>query len=418
MKLLIKGAELDGVLTNIYIEGKYIREIGPDLAPAADRVIDGRRKAVIPGLVNGHTHAAMTLFRGFGDDMPLMPWLEQKIWPNEAKMTREDVYWGTKLACLEMIKTGTTCFFDMYQKFRGTAEAVEEMGLRAVLSGVCFDHFQPEQAEKCKEHNRKLYASMGEYSDRIRYAVGPHAIYTVSGELLQWIDEFSAERQVPIHLHLAETETEVENAVRQFGYTPVRYLYKLGVLSPRLIIAHGIYVDHDEIRMLADHGVKVVHNPASNMKLASGIRFQFHEMKEAGIQVAIGTDGCSSSNNLDMIEAMKLASLLGKSWRKDPEKLPADEVFRASTEVGADVLGIPCGRIEAGRLADLCLVDLNQPAFTPNFNFVSNLVYAANGSCIDTVICNGKVLMQDRKVPGEEEILERAADTAYRLMAR
>lgn len=418
MKLLIKGAELDGVLTNIYIEGKYIREIGPDLAPAADRVIDGRRKAVIPGLVNGHTHAAMTLFRGFGDDMPLMPWLEQKIWPNEAKMTREDVYWGTKLACLEMIKTGTTCFFDMYQKFRGTAEAVEEMGLRAVLSGVCFDHFQPEQAEKCKEHNRKLYASMGEYSDRIRYAVGPHAIYTVSGELLQWIDEFSAQRQVPIHLHLAETETEVENAVRQFGYTPVRYLYKLGILSPRLVIAHGIYVDHDEIRMLADHGVKVVHNPASNMKLASGIRFQFHEMKEAGIQVAIGTDGCSSSNNLDMIEAMKLASLLGKSWRKDPEKLPADEVFRASTEVGADVLGIPCGRIEAGRLADLCLVDLNQPAFTPNFNFVSNLVYAANGSCIDTVICNGKVLMQDRKVPGEEEILERAADTAYRLMAR
>lgn len=418
MKLLIKGAELNGAITNIYIEGKYIRQIGPDLVPAADRVIDGRRKAVIPGLVNGHTHAAMTLFRGFGDDMPLMPWLEQKIWPNEAKMTREDVYWGTKLACLEMIKTGTTCFFDMYQKFRGTAEAVEEMGLRAVLSGVCFDHFQPEQAEKCKEHNLKLYASMGEYSDRIRYAIGPHAIYTVSGELLQWINDFSAERQVPIHLHLAETEIEVENAVRQFGYTPVRYLYKLGVLSPRLVIAHGIYVDRDEIRMLADHGVKVVHNPASNMKLASGIRFQFHEMKEAGIQVAIGTDGCSSSNNLDMVEAMKLASLLGKSWRKNPEVLPAAEVFRAATEVGADVLGIPAGRIEAGRLADLCLVDLNQPAFTPNFNFVSNLVYAANGSCVDTVICNGKVLMEGRQVAGEEEILERAADTAYRLMAR
>lgn len=418
MKLLIKGAEYNGAVTNIYIEGKYIRAIGPDLAPAADRVIDGRRKAVIPGLVNGHTHAAMTLFRGFGDDMPLMPWLEQKIWPNEAKMTREDVYWGTKLACLEMIKTGTTTFFDMYQKFRGTAEAVEEMGLRAVLSGVCFDHFQPEQAEKCKQHNLKLYASMDEYSDRIRYAIGPHAIYTVSGELLQWINDFSAERHVPIHLHLAETETEVENSVRQFGYTPVRYLYKLGVLSPRLIIAHGIYVDHDEIRMLADHGVKVVHNPASNMKLASGIRFQFHEMKEAGVQVAIGTDGCSSSNNLDMIEAMKLASLLGKSWRKNPEVLPADEVFRAATEVGADVLDIPSGRIEPGRLADLCLVDLNQPAFTPNFNFVSNLVYAANGSCVDTVICNGKVLMQGRQVPGEEEILERAADTAYRLMAR
>lgn len=418
MNLLIKNVRLNDVETDIYIEGKYIKQIGKDLPVVADKVIDGTNKAAVPGFVNGHTHAAMTLFRGYGDDMALMPWLEQKIWPNEAKMMREDVYWGAKLACLEMIKSGTTTFFDMYQKFRATADAVEEMGIRAVISGVCFDHFQPDQAEKCKEHNLKLYAEMDEYGDRIKYAIGPHAIYTVSGELLKWIDAFSSERNTLIHLHLAETEEEVSNSVKRFGLTPVRYLYKLGVLSPRLVIAHGIYVDKDEIRMLADHGVKVVHNPASNMKLASGIQFQFKEMKEAGVVVGLGTDGCSSSNNLDMIEAMKLASLLGKAWRKDPEVLTAAEMLDAATKQGASILGIKAGCVQEGYLADLSLIDLRIPAFTPNFNFVSNLVYAANGSCVDTLICNGKVLMENKKVPGEDEIMEQTARIAYNLMSR
>lgn len=418
MSILIKNVRLNDRATDLYIEGKYIKQIGEGLSLPADKIIDGSRKAVIPGLINGHTHAAMTLFRGFGDDMPLMPWLEQKIWPNEAKMTREDVYWGTKLACLEMIKSGTTTFFDMYQKFRGTADATEEMGLRGIIAGVCFDHFQPEQAEKCKRHNEKLIEEVGGYSKRIQFALGPHAIYTVSGELLQWSHQFAMEHAVPVHLHLAETEGEVENSIKQFGLTPVRYLYKLGVLSPHLIIAHGIYVDDDEIRMLADHGVKVVHNPASNLKLASGIHFKFKEMKEAGILVGLGTDGCSSSNNLDMVEAMKLASLVGKAWRKDPEALTAEEMFQAATSVGASIFGLKSGRIEEGYLADLCLVDLHTPAFTPNFNFVSNLVYAANGGCVDTLICDGKLLMEDRKVPGEDEILDRAAEIAYNLIKR
>lgn len=416
MSLLIKDALLDGAVTDVYIEENKIRQIGSGLQVQADQVIDGNRKALIPGLVNAHTHAAMTLFRGFGDDMPLMPWLEQKIWPNEAKMTHEDVYWGTKLACLEMIKSGTTTFFDMYQKFRATADAVEEMGLRALLAGVCFDHFNSELAEKSKRENEKLIVEAEHYSDRIQYAVGPHAIYTVSGELLQWIHGFATEHDVPIHLHLAETEGEVQNSLKAFGLTPVRYLDKLGILSPRLVIAHGLYIDDEEIRMLADHDVKVVHNPASNMKLASGIRFKFCEMREAGVTVALGTDGCSSSNNLDMVEAMKLASLLGKAWRKDPEAIPAGDIFRAATEAGASAIGLNAGRIAEGCLADLCLVDLNIPAFTPNHNFISNLVYAANGSCVDTVICDGKVLMQAKKVPGEEEIIERAAELAYKLV--
>lgn len=418
MSLLIKGVLWEGVANDIYIENRTIRRIGTDLSMPADKVINGRHKAVIPGLVNAHTHAAMTLFRGFGDDMKLMPWLQEKIWPNEAKLTRDDVYWGTKLACLEMIKSGTTTFLDMYHKFHATAEAVEEMGLRAVISGVCFDHFDPEQAERGKRINERLYSESERYGKRIGFALGPHAIYTVSGELLQWSDAFAREHDIPLHLHLAETEGEVRDCVREFGVTPVRYLYELGILSPRLTLAHGLYIDDDEIRMLADHQVKVVHNPASNMKLGSGIRFKFCEMRQAGVTVALGTDGCSSSNNLDMVEAMKLAALLGKGWRKDPEAIPAKEIFEAATVQGAVALGLNSGRMAEGCLADLCLVDLKIPAFTPNHDFISNLVYAANGGCIDTVICDGKILMENKKVPGEEEILERTGQIAYDLIRR
>ena len=389
MSVLIKQVSLEGETVDVYIEGNRIVRIGEALSFPADRVIDGRRKAVIPGLVNGHTHAAMTLFRGFGDDMPLMPWLEQKI-----------------------------CFSDMYHHFHGTAEAVEEMGLRGVISGVCFDNFQSGQAEKSKRHNERLLREVARYSDRIRFALGPHAIYTVSGELLRWASRFAEANGLLVHIHLAETEGEVADSIRRFGLSPVRYLRRLGVLSPRLVIAHGVYVDDEEIRMLADAGVKVVHNPASNMKLASGYRFPFEEMRRQGVLVGLGTDGCSSSNNLDMIEAMKLASLLGKVWRKDPEALSADEMLRAATSVGAAIFGIEAGRVAEGYLADLCLVDLALPAFTPNFNFVSNLVYAANGSCVDTVICDGKVLMEHKQVPGEEEIMEHAAKIAYELVAR
>lgn len=403
---------------DIFIEGNRIKKIGKGINGEASLTIDATGKAVIPGLINGHTHAAMTLFRGFADDMKLMPWLEERIWPNEAKLTREDVYWGSKLACLEMIKSGTTTFLDMYQKFSATADAVEEMGIRGFLSPTCFDWFDPVQTEKGKQECERHYKQAEAYGPRVRYTVGPHAIYTVSGPFLQWIDRFAREKNVLIHLHLSETEGEVKNSIEKFGLSPVRYLYKLGVLSPRLVIAHGIYVDDDEIRMLADHDVKVVHNPASNLKLASGIRFKFKEMKDAGIKVGLGTDGCSSSNNLDMIETMKLASLIGKAWRKDPETLTAREMLDAATSVGADILGLDAGRLEEGALADLVLVDLKIPAFTPNFNFVSNLVYAANGSCVDTVICDGKVLMQGRKVPHEEEIMEEAARRAYDLMKR
>ncbi|MDR1600969.1 MAG: amidohydrolase [Tannerella sp.] len=418
MSILIKSAILDGKTLDILIKGNRIAEIASHIEVEADTVIDGHCKAVIPGLMNMHTHAGMTLFRGYGDDMPLMTWLNKKIWPNEAKLTDEDVYWGTKLACVEMLKSGTTTFMDMYHKPDAGAVAIEEMGLRAILSEVCFDHFQPELSERCKRNITKRFASPPKCVDRIRMGIGPHAIYTVSSKLLRWVHDFAEEHDLPIQLHLAETEYEVNDCLTRYGTTPVRYLHQLGILSPRLVLSHVLYIDDDEIKILADAGVSVVHNPASNMKLASGYRFKYIEMRKAGIRIGLGTDGCASSNSLDMIETMKLASLLGKAWRKDPEALPCDEMLYAATIASADIAGLQAGRIVEGYLADICLIDLNIPAFKPNFNFVSNLVFAANGSCVDTVICDGKILMHGRKIYGEEEILTQAERMAYQLTAR
>jgi 5-methylthioadenosine/S-adenosylhomocysteine deaminase len=306
----------------------------------------------------------------------------------------------------------------MYHKLDATIAAVEEMGLRAALSEACFDNFKPELAERCKQQITRRFRSSPSLSSRIRLALGPHAIYTVSGALLQWVHAFAEEHDLPVQMHLAETEGEVEQCLAQFGATPVRYLHRLGVLSPRLSLAHVLYADEEEIALLAEHDVKVVHNPASNMKLASGFRFKYKEMRAAGVTVGLGTDGCASSNNLDMIETMKLASLLGKAWRKDPEALSCEEMLHAATESGARITGFDAGRIAEGRLADLCLIDLAMPVFTPNFNFVSNLVFAANGSCVDTVICDGKILMQNRVVPGEENIREQAEQAACALINR
>ncbi len=418
MSILIKEVLLEHDIVDIYIENDSIRQVGTALSVPAQKTINGKGKAAIPGFVNGHTHAAMTLARGWGDDIPLEQWLHNRIWPYEAKLTEEDVYWGAKLSCLEMIKTGTTCFNDMYAFFHGTARAVEEMGLRATLSATLFDHFDENKAEAAKKQILQYFSEAQQYSDRITFSPGPHAIYTVSGKTLQWVRDFANDHHLRVHLHLAESRTEYNNAVQQFGLSPVRYLHQLGVLAPHLIIAHCLWLDDEEIQLLADHEVKVVHNPNSNLKLASGFQFKYEEMKQAGITVGIGTDGCASSNNLDMVEAAKTASLLQKGWRFDPTAMPAPEAFACATLNGAKVLGINAGKIAAGCLADLCLVDLNIPAFTPNFDFISNLMYAANSSCIDTVICNGQLLMENKHVPGEEEILTKAAAIAHNLMYR
>ena len=417
MSILIKNVLLNDQRTDILIEGNKITSVSNNIkTEGIDTIIDGSNKAAFPGLVNGHTHAAMTFFRGYGDDLPLEEWLNSKIWPNERNLTDEIVYWGTKLACLEMIKTGTTTFNDMYFRFKESARATDEMGIRGVFPQLMFDGLDPVQAKKVQSRiNAKDFE--GNYSSRIMFSIAPHAIYTVSGGSYKWAMDFAKEHNIIVHTHLAETQIEHQNAVKNFGMSPVRYLNSLGVLRPNLVIAHCLWLDKDEIQMLADNDVKVIHNPNSNLKLASGHKFLYNEMNDKGICIGLGTDGCSSSNNLDMIEAMKMMSLLQKGWRLDPTALPAEETIKVATENGAKALNINSGKIEVGKLADIFLVNINTPAFTPfNNNTASNLVYAANGNNVDTVICDGKVIMENRKVCGEEEILQKANELVEKLI--
>ena len=417
MSILIKNVLHQDKLTDVLIEGNRIARIASGIsAPAGADVLDGTDKAIIPGFINTHTHASMTLFRGYGDDLPLMTWLEDYIWPVEAQMTAHDVYVGARLACLEMLRSGTTCFLDMYMHPLETAKAVEEMGLRAHLSYTLFDQGNAERAELDRKRSYEYFDRFKEFSDRITFTLGPHAIYTVSGEQLQFCHQFAVEHNVKIHLHLSETKGEIDECVRQHGLTPVRYLEKLGILSEHLVLAHVVWIDDEEMDLLAKYNVSVVHNPASNLKLASGYAFKYEEMKRRGIRIGIGTDGCSSSNNLDMVVAMKLASFLGKGWRFDSTACKADDIFASATSVGADILGIPAGRVEEGALADVCLVDLNTPELVPLNSLTSNLVYATSGSsCVDTVIVDGRILMRDKYVPGQEAIIAEAREVTRRL---
>ena len=315
-----------------------------------------------------------------------------------------------------MIKTGTTAFNDVYFRYKEAARATDEMGIRGVFPQLMFDNLDPVRAKKVQSEI-KIENFAGDYSNRIRFSIAPHAIYTVSGSSFKWAMDFAKEYSLIMHTHLAETQIEYQNSIKNFGLSPIRYLNKLGILRPNLVIAHCLWLDEEEIQMLADNDVKVVHNPNSNLKLASGHRFLYHEMAEKGICVGLGTDGCSSSNNLDMIEAMKIMSLLQKGWRLEPTALPAHEVLKVATENGAKLLGLSAGKIEEGMLADMFLVDTNTPAFTPlNNNTTSNLVYAANGSNVDTVICDGNIVMENKKVSGEEEILEKANQLVYELI--
>ena len=417
MSILIKNVLHQDKLTDVLIEGNRIARIAEGIsAPAGAEVLDGTDKAIIPGFINTHTHASMTLFRGYGDDLPLMTWLQDYIWPVEAQMTAHDVYVGARLACLEMLRSGTTCFLDMYMHPLETAKAVEEMGLRAHLSYTLFDQGNAERAELDRKRSYEYFERFKEFSDRITFTLGPHAIYTVSGEQLQFCHQFAVEHNVKIHLHLSETKGEIDECVRLHGLTPVRYLDKLGILSEHLVLAHVVWIDDEEMDLLAKYNVSVVHNPASNLKLASGYAFKYEEMKRRGIRIGIGTDGCSSSNNLDMVVAMKLASFLGKGWRFDSTACKADDIFASATRVSADILGIPAGRVEEGALADVCLVDLNTPELVPLNNLTSNLVYATSGSsCVDTVIIDGRILMRDKYVPGQEAIIAEAREVARRL---
>ncbi|MCW3132965.1 MAG: amidohydrolase [Methanophagales archaeon] len=420
MAILIKNVLLEGKKRNIYIKGNLIAAISEaGNNKEAEFVIDGKDKAAIPGLFNAHIHAAMTLLRGYADDMQLQEWLSTKIWPIEERMTEEDVYWGTKLACLEMIKSGTVFFNDMYWHWRGSVRAVMESGIRAALSAVFIDGFDEGRAKEQMKRNETLYEESKNLPERIIFMLGPHAIYTVSEESLCWVRDFAEEHDLLVHIHLSETEREVRECVEVYGMRPVEFLDSIGFLSSRTIAPHCVHLNRKEIEILKKRDVKIVHTPVSNMKLASG-RMPYEELKWAGLQsnIALGTDGCASNNNLDMFEEMKIASLFQKAFSGDTTSLPAEEAFVLATRNAAKMFRLNSGIIAEGKLADVVLLDLKHVELVPNHNLTSNIVYSANGSCVDTVICDGRILMEGRKIEGEEEIKEKAKEVAYELVSR
>lgn len=415
MSLLLRNAVLGETPTDLFIDRGVFQRIGPDLDISADKTIDAAGKAIVPPLVNGHTHAAMTLLRGYADDMELHTWLTEHIWPLEARLSEEDVYVGSLLACLEMIKSGTLFFNDMYWHFEGTARAVTEMGLRAALSSVFIDFGDARTAEDKQRRCLDLLATYKEADPRLQCALGPHAVYTVSRKSLEWIRDIAEEHDLLIHMHVAETRKEVEDCMAEHGKRPVAYLDELGLLSPRLVACHAVWLTPEEIELLAKRGVNIVHNPVSNMKLCSGTS-PVESMRQHGLRIGLGTDGCSSNNALDMFSEMKSAALAAKVATGSPKALPADAVWEMATAQGAAIFNLNHG-ITEGAWADCLLVDLDQPAMVPCYNLTSNLVYAASGGCVDTAICNGQILMQNRHIAREEEIIARARACAQRLVA-
>ena len=420
MSMVVENIRVYGDRRDILIKDGTIQQIGtvsPEDKDNAQTVLDGTKRFAIPSLINAHTHTAMTLFRGFGDDMPLQQWLEEKIWPREAELDHEMVYWGSRLAILEMIQTGTTFFNDMYWEFDAICEAVRDSGIRAMVSGVFIDQFDPEMAKKQRNQNKRLFERTSRLPDRVQFALGPHSIYTVSPESLRWVGEFSQKHNLPVHIHLCETKEEVENCREQQGMTPVEYLDELDVLHDNLIAAHAIWLTDHDIEILAERGVSIIYNPISNLKLTSGDDFAYSKLKNAGIPICLGTDGVASNNSYNLWEEIKMASLIQKNRQDDATALPAHEAFNLATSSAARIFDLNCGRIEETARADFLMVREDHPslAMSDIHDEFSHLAYTLSPDAIETVICDGEILMNNDEIEDKQEILDKARQYARKL---
>jgi 5-methylthioadenosine/S-adenosylhomocysteine deaminase len=385
-------------------EGKisYVGEFSDKVINKYDRVIDLKGKAVMPGLVNCHGHAAMTMFRNYADDLKLMDWLFNKIFPLEDKLTDEIVYWGSKLAMLEMIKSGTTTFTDMYFFMDATAKAAQESGIRACLSrGLVGDSGDGKVNDKLKEaidfHTR--YDGMA--NGRLKVNFGPHSVFTCSRPYLETIEKKAEEMHIPLQIHLSETRDEVENCKKQYGVSPVKLLEEIGMLKNTTIAAHCVILDDEDIEILARNNVNVVHNPSSNLKLSSGIA-PIAKMLDRGINVCLGTDGAASNNNLNMFEEIRLASYLQKAITQDPTVLDIDTMLKMATVNGAKALGFDnmgIGSICVGNKADLIVINTTSKAYYyPKYNTKAAIVYSGNSSDVESVIIDGELIMENNEI--------------------
>lgn len=397
-----------------------ILEVGPDVGSAESR-LDAEGCLVMPGLVNAHTHVAMTLLRGYSDDKPVDAWLEEDIWPVEAALTPEDIQAGAELGMLEMIKSGTTAFCDMYFEMDRIAAAVESAGVRARLGYGMITAGKDEEATREELATGLTVAETldGDAGGRVQVGYMPHSLTTVDLDALE--SPLAAVRHAgyPVHYHANESPAFVDPIVEEHGERPLVYADDHGLLEPGDFVAHGVHLVSEEIELLVERDVGVVHCPASNMKLASGMA-PVERMRSAGVSVGLGTDGAASNNDLDLFDELRDAAMVGKVATGDPEAVPAEAAVRMATAEGADVIGIETGRIAEGWPADLAILDLSGPHLQPQHDLVSHLAYAAKGSDVRHTVCDGRVLMRDREclTLDEEAVIARAKTAASDLFAR
>ena len=406
---------------DVLIKNDLIYEISDKIEEEnVDKIIDGSEKLLLPGFINTHTHLSMTLFRGLADDLSLDEWLNDNIWPIEANLNEYYCYIGALLGAVELIKSGTTTFSDMYFYMEDVAKAVEKSGLRAALSYGMIDFGDEEKRKSEIETNLQLFKNCNNSADgRIKVFFGPHSPYTASEELLKEVRRLADENDIRIHIHVSETQKEINDSIDEKGMCPFEYLDSIGFLGSDVVCAHSVWLSDEEIEIIKKHDVKISHNPCSNMKLASGIA-PISKLLENDICVGIGTDGASSNNNLDLIEELKTASLLQKVSTLNPKVLTSDEALAIGTINGARVLGLEdeIGSVEVGKKADLILIDTNCANMVPNSsNLSSNIIYSANGSNVDTTICNGQILMENKKLTtlDEQDIYKKAREAIDEL---
>ncbi len=403
----------------IRIDQQSIESIIPPLTDDDVQVIDGTGKVTMPGLINAHQHTPMNLLKGFSDDLKLMDWLEKKMFPAEARMTPEDIYWGSQLSMAEMIRSGTTTFADMYMHMNQIAQSVDEVGMRASLTRGLVFH-DDDQGVRIREAIELVENWHGQADGRITTMFGPHAPYTCPPEPLQEVMRLAKQYDLPIHIHLAETKEEVITMRERYQQTPTQYLYELGLFEQlHVMLAHSVHLTKRDIQYLKGMRGGVIHNPVSNLKLGCGIA-PITEMKQQGITVGLGTDGAGSATTLDMFQEIKAATWLQKLDYGDPTVLPAYQSLQMATIESAKLLAIDheTGSLEVGKKADMILIDLNRPHLQPVHNIVSLLAYSVNGADVDTTIVNGKILMQNRQLLtlDEQEVMRQGNRRAKRIV--
>lgn len=372
-----------------------------------EETIDAQGNLLMPGLINAHTHAAMSIYRGMADDLPLQEWLNDHIFPAEAEFcTKESVITGTKLAILEMIRFGVTCFADMYYFEEDVAKVCNEMGIRALLSQAIVDFPAPDH-KTSDEALKYIEQAMQEVNNHgtVTITPGPHSPYTCQADTLRKARKLANKYEVPLQIHLSETMFEYEESIKDHEKTPVKYCDDLGLFDGKTIAAHCVYINEEDREILKEKTVGVVNNPVSNMKLTSGVA-PIPLLRDAGVLVGIGTDGVVSNNTLDIIEEMKIAALIHKVNNNNPTAMKAKNAVKLATIENAKILGMEdsIGSLEVGKKADMILIDINQPHLMPLYNIYSQLVYAVKGTDVDTVIINGKMVMINKKISGVDTL--------------